>query len=74
MGTITDLSERRGRRRGDAEASRAVICAQCGERHPVVRLADGTSRCVTGFNDGERWFCRNRGCRAAWRAAHPADP
>jgi hypothetical protein len=38
----------------------------CGERHPIVRLRDGESRCVTAFFDGAHWFCLNRGCRRAW--------
>ena len=29
-------------------------------------MTDGTVRCLTAFADGDRWFCRNRGCRAAW--------
>lgn len=74
MGSVTDLATRRsarGRRPAGGSGAHAVVCAQCGERHPVVRLADGTLRCVTAFHDGARWFCRNRGCRAAWLAAHP---
>lgn len=39
----------------------------------MVRLADGNTRCVTAFSDGERWFCRNRGCRATWLASHEID-
>jgi hypothetical protein len=71
MGTLLDLNARRPSRRLDGSSARFVRCAQCGERHPVVRFVDGTIRCVTAFNDHERWFCRNRGCRAAWLMRHP---
>ena len=65
MGRVIDL--RTGRQRPMAAArGRFVLCAQCGERHPIVRLGDGGDRCVTAFVDGPRWFCRNRGCRAKW--------
>jgi hypothetical protein len=43
-----------------------VACLQCGEQHPIVRLATGEERCLTAFFDGTFWFCRNRGCRRAW--------
>ncbi|HVN87424.1 MAG TPA: hypothetical protein VMW17_21530 [Candidatus Binatia bacterium] len=74
MGTVTDFgAARRAKGRGGA-SGRFVICEQCGERHPIVRLADGTVRCLTAFVDQYRWFCRNRGCRAAWLAKHsPGD-
>jgi len=70
MGKVTDLTTRLAARSGTAQPGRRVSCAQCGERHPIVRLGDGSLRCVTAFADGERWFCRNRGCRAAWLASH----
>jgi hypothetical protein len=70
MGTIFNLNARRQGKKRPAEGGRFVNCAQCGERHPVVRFADGSVRCVTAFGDHERWFCRNRGCRAAWLARH----
>ncbi len=73
MGTISDLRARRAANTKGA-AGRLVTCAQCGERHPIIRLADGSLRCVTAFADGERWFCRNRGCRAAWLASNDAAP
>ena len=73
MGTVTDMTGRRGAKRSGAQGPRTVTCTQCGERHPVVRLAGGASRCVTAFNDGNHWFCRNRGCRAAWAAARAGD-
>ncbi len=69
MGSVTDL---RTRRRAKSEVrGRFVTCEQCGERHPIVRLADGTIDCVTAFVDRYHWFCRNRGCRAAWLAKQP---
>ncbi len=67
MGTVIDLATRR-RRECPRGGERFVICAQCHERHPLIRFADGSVRCVTAFIDDERWFCRNRGCRAAWLA------
>ena len=68
MGTVRELKTHRNAKRSDTERRRFVTCAGCGERHPIVRLADGSLRCVTAFVDGERWFCRNRGCRAVWLA------
>jgi len=69
MGTVIDLRTRRAR--GAAtEHPHHVVCSQCGERHPIVRLGSGRERCVTAFSDGPNWFCRNRGCRAAWLAKH----
>ncbi|MCK6554498.1 hypothetical protein L6Q96_07935 [Candidatus Binatia bacterium] len=73
MGTVIDISGRRRARPSRSEPPTAVRCAKCNESHPVIRLADGSSRCVTAFNDGERWFCRNRGCRAAWLVEHGKD-
>ncbi|MFN8628189.1 MAG: hypothetical protein U0587_19735 [Candidatus Binatia bacterium] len=64
MGTVTDL--RAGRRTPERVAGRLVHCQHCGERHPIIRLADGQLRCVTAFAVDGHWFCRNRGCRAAW--------
>jgi hypothetical protein len=70
MGTVSDL---KGRRNGklSVRPGQFVVCAGCGERHPVIRMAGGTVRCVTAFADGEQWFCRNRGCRAAWLSRNP---
>ncbi len=64
MGTVTDL--RAVRRSLNRLAGRLVRCEQCGERHPIIRLADGGLRCVTAFEADGHWFCRNRGGRAAW--------
>ncbi len=68
MGTVTHL--RSVRRRDERTPGRLVTCEHCGERHPVIKLADGSIRCVTAFNAEEHWFCRNRGCRAAWMQKH----
>jgi hypothetical protein len=69
MGTVTEL---RTFHRGHGRTpGRFVTCEHCGERHPVVKLRDGRSECVTAFSDAGRWFCRNRGCRAAWLARQP---
>jgi len=69
MGNVLDLRARRGVKAAPASgAGRFVVCAHCGEKHPIIRLAGGEERCVTAFVDAERWFCRNRGCRAAWLA------
>ena len=72
MGSVIDLRTRRTIKPRDTNPGRHVVCAQCGERHPIVRLGSGYERCVTAFSDGPHWFCRNRGCRAAWLAKHPA--
>ncbi len=70
MGSVVHLHSRLRRRTcgGPRPASGATIvtCCQCGEPHPIVRLAGGEQRCVTAFFDGTYWFCRNRGCRRAW--------
>jgi hypothetical protein len=70
MGSLIDLNGRRQRRATRAPAVRPtpnlVVCVHCSERHPVVKLKGGESRCVTAFFDGARWFCLNRGCRRAW--------
>lgn len=72
MGTVTDINSRRGNtmqpRKSASGNGRYVVCEHCNERHPIVRLANGTERCFTAFIDGDRWFCQNRGCRAAWLA------
>ncbi|HYD50832.1 MAG TPA: hypothetical protein VEB21_20925 [Terriglobales bacterium] len=73
MGSITDLKSRRNqplppRRTNGNGNGRYVQCEQCAERHPIIRLANGHERCFTAFSDGSRWFCQNRGCRAAWLA------
>ena len=64
MGTITDL---RAVRRAPG---RFISCEDCGERHPIIKLAGGSVRCVTAFSADGHWFCRNRGCRAAWLKEH----
>lgn len=66
MGTVTDL--RAARRAHGNTPGRVVTCEHCGERHPVIRLAGGHLECVTAFRADGHWFCRNRGCRAAWLA------
>ncbi len=71
MGTILDFQAQRARRREGTKrpqghAGRFVECENCGETHPVIRLADGEQRCLTAFHDGAAWFCKNRGCRQAW--------
>lgn len=73
MGSVIDLRSRRQTRRPlDAKptplSGQHVRCAQCGERHPVVRLKAGESRCVSAFFDGARWFCLHGGCRREWLA------
>lgn len=70
MGEVLDLRARRGNKQASPQAStaRVVTCVHCGEKHPIIRLAGGETRFVTAFADGENWFCRNRGCRAAWLA------
>jgi hypothetical protein len=72
MGTVTDLHA--SRRAAGSARGRFVTCEQCGERHPIIRLAGGELECVTAFGVEEHWFCRNRGCRAAWLASRsPQD-
>lgn len=70
MGTVVDLDSRRrarrSARRSAATPGQFVTCTHCNERHPVIRMVDGTHQCLTAFNDGPDWFCQNRGCRAAW--------
>jgi len=66
MGTVIELHPRRNGKGNGKTRGLFVTCALCGERHPVVRLRDGSERCVTAFEDGPHWFCRNRGCRAEW--------
>ena len=73
MGTVIELKARRASKGESSSPGQFVACGQCGERHPIVRLAGGEVRCVTAFVDGDRWFCRNRGCRAAWLAARPQE-
>jgi hypothetical protein len=72
MGTVIDLKARREPKKSGNSQGRFVACMHCGERHPLVRMTDGTVRCLTAFADGARWFCRNRGCRATWLEHHPA--
>lgn len=67
MGKVTAFRPREPNKR-NRPADRFVACIECGERHPIIRLADGTVRCLTAFADADRWFCRNRGCRATWLA------
>ena len=69
MGTVTDFHA--FRQRSGATPGRFVICQHCGERHPIIKLASGELRCVTAFAATGHWFCRNRGCRAAWLKEHP---
>lgn len=64
MGQVIELDSRRTAK--PQGGGRYVICGHCDERHPVVRLANGTHQCPTAFVDDGHWFCRNRGCRAAW--------
>ncbi|MBI3782574.1 MAG: hypothetical protein HY270_04150 [Deltaproteobacteria bacterium] len=71
MATVIDFRSRRITR--DEPARKFVVCEQCGERHPIVRMADGSYHCPTAFEDIRRWFCRNRGCRAAWLTQTPTN-
>jgi len=72
MGSVIQLRARLRKRSRPANrppsggGATIVACCQCTEPHPIVRLAGGEQRCVTAFNDGSNWFCRNRGCRRAW--------
>jgi hypothetical protein len=71
MGSIIDFDvHRRRRARPPATPQHGgatlVVCNQCSESHPIVKLPGGEQRCVTAFFDGTNWFCRNRGCRRAW--------
>jgi len=66
MGTVTNLHA--SRHRPAAARARFVICEHCDERHPIVTLAGGEQECVTAFLAEGHWFCRNRGCLAAWLA------
>jgi hypothetical protein len=73
MGSVIDFANRRQARRPGSTAptpisGQHVRCAQCGERHPVVRLKAGESRCVSAFFDGTHWFCLHGGCRREWLA------
>ncbi len=71
MGTVTDF--RAFRHAQSRTAGQLVACEHCGERHPFVKLGDGTVRCVTAFSADGLWFCRNRGCRAAWIERHGSE-
>jgi len=67
MGTVIDLqSRRRAPKKPAAENSHAIACTHCHEKHPLIRMVDGSEQCLTAFTDGRNWFCQNRGCRAAW--------
>jgi hypothetical protein len=71
MASIIDLDAHRRRRARptgtpQGAGTALVVCNQCGESHPIVKLPGGEQRCVTAFFDGANWFCRNRGCRRAW--------
>ncbi|HVM95171.1 MAG TPA: hypothetical protein VMT89_02225 [Candidatus Acidoferrales bacterium] len=68
--TVIDLCSRRASK--EDPAHRFVTCEHCGERHAIVRMVNGTHHCPTAFEDTKRWFCRNRGCRAAWLGQAPA--
>lgn len=63
------------RPRGAASPGRgtSVACANCGERHPLVRLVGGKTQYPTAFPAGELWFCRHRGCQAAFQARMPTQ-
>lgn len=65
MGEVIDFRAFRQKKQGGAKF---VHCGYCGERHPVVRLANGEETCPTAFFDAGLWFCRNRGCRSAYFA------
>jgi hypothetical protein len=69
MGTVTQLRGKRGNHKL-GPGTRYVRCAHCNERHPFIRLAGGTVRCLTAFTDGAYWFCRERGCYSGWMSAH----
>jgi hypothetical protein len=72
MASIIDFHSHRRKREAQMArpvrpvADNMVVCAHCGERHPVIRIKANEQRCVTAFFDGTNWFCRNRGCRRAW--------
>lgn len=72
MGSVIDIASRRPARSTTRKATplakQHVRCVQCGERHPLVRLKAGDTRCISAFYDGERWFCLHGGCRRAWLA------
>jgi hypothetical protein len=71
MGTVTDF--RASHRAAGRSLGRFVTCAHCGERHPIVKPADRSLQCVTAFSVEAHWFCRNRGCRAAWLVRQAGD-
>lgn len=80
MGVVIDFNKARGAREGahaetrGQEPPRQVECANCGAKHPVVRLPGGELRYPTAFAEGRLWFCRHRGCRASWLSRHlPAE-
>lgn len=79
MGSVIDFKSRRAERES-AKTKPAplrgqhVRCAHCGERHPVVRLKGGESRCVSAFFDGTNWFCLHGGCRREWLARNGETP
>lgn len=70
MGTVIDLQSRRRRpkkpEKPAGHGGRFVNCTHCAEKHPLIRMVDGSEQCLTAFTDGRNWFCQNRGCRAAW--------
>ena len=74
MGKVLQFPQRGGRgptKPPPRSGARFVTCTQCGERHPIIRHGDGSERCVTAFVAEDRWFCRHRGCHAAWLARQP---
>ncbi len=71
MGNVIDLRSRLNAPRHRTESQ--VRCAGCGERHQRVRLKDGQIDFPTAFEDGGHWFCRHRGCLAAWLDRMPPE-
>ena len=70
MGRVIYLGPQRYPRGTAKHPPRFVACSHCGERHPLIRMAEGTVGCLTAFADNDMWFCRHRGCRVAWIERH----